>query len=244
MTHLIFSDYIYWLRRFCAKTKDITTNNLAKQLILGFSKCHSIDDLLNLIQPLTGSRSNVYGPINFYLKLAEWETFLISLKGAHEIAIQTLKRIEPIQQNFYLIELLQDFLNSPRNQMHTSSFSLLKILTDDELPTLIEYIVGLKDVPPPKDPPAGSFAAMVPLNNMHGACLKMLINLSFHFKEGSDTYAKANNLLQSSIRIYSDMHMEEIDLVEDDGMVEINLDDSETSSTQSEKANDDKCIMM
>lgn len=151
---------------------------------------------------------------------------------AREKAISELNTVEMNSANTALILMLNDLMSNPKSLSHERMPSLLNVLCDTQLNELITFIVTLEKAPQHPTPTKGSFNAVTPINSEHAACLKLLNNLSSKFDEHNELWQKANTLLQSSLIIYQDIHL-----------VEINLDDTNEPSEDPEKGKGN-CNMM
>jgi hypothetical protein len=215
MKHLIPFSYIQWLRKFSAHSQDSTVRTIVPILTFKLQTTESIQEIISLIQPhIDTGKTNIYGPVNFYSQLNTWQAVLHNIVNDSKRANQSFERIIKTEQNHLLLDLIHEFLKTPRNQMHNNTPSLLKILCDDEFHEVIQYIVSIQDAPAPINPPKGSFALVTPINEMHADGLRLLNNVCSKYEERSPIWHKANSLLQSLLLNYQDMQKVEIGLVE------------------------------
>lgn len=244
MKHLISFNYIHWLKQFSASSKHTTVKALVPKLVAGLKKSNSVEEVIALIEPhVDSARKGICGPINFYSQLANWHNILKVIVKDSKQANQALTEIQRTEQNRSLLELISQFLNNPRNQLHYNTPSLLKTICDNELPEIIEYIISLEKAPAPKNPQKGSFASIEPFNDMHAACLELLNNVSKKFEERNPLWHKANTLLQSSLLNYQEMREPESDL-EDSEEFEEDLEEFEEEPSQSETMWSSMCHIM
>lgn len=224
--------YINWLNTFrLAEPTNTVAQARARELISDLENIGSLEKLGAILEKTISQ--NQYGPLNYNKKLSDWYQEVINISKDCALAKIYLQNLEITPQNALLIRFLTQLMNEPKALLHTSIPSLVYVLNSKNLPELIEFIVSLETAPQPVDPRQGSFAALVPKNSDHQACLALLNNLVKQYNENNPLWVAGNSLLQTSLKIFNEYDME---------FVEINLHDEKQEVTPQDKKSE--CTLM
>lgn len=223
MKNLVTCEYINWLQKF--RTSNATSKSsvqLSTQLIADLKQIKSIDALSGLmarhIHLPNEDSIHQYIPTGFYGTLSGWQDSISKLNGECDTALAILQNLSLTSQNTDLIQLLTELFTDKKARLNYRIASILPILRNENLSELIHYITTLPAKPYPASPRAGDFAAIQPVNDYHKSCLGMLNNLALS-PSIHPFWNPGNGLLQSSLLIYLDMHMEEISLDDEEEFI-------------------------
>lgn len=228
MSDFLYEKYVNWLTQYKTKIDHPSVQSIAGELINSMPKVKSISELISLLTKYMNPEGDdtklqnptLYGPINFYAQLLAWQTELAYIVIDHPRAKNILREIPISPATEPLMQFLNELMSDSKLMMHTKMPNLINVLCGKQLPSVLNFIAHLKEVPPPLTAKPGSFAALPPKNSHHASCLALLNNLSEHSNKKNILYPQAKNLLQSSLLMYQDIQM-----------VEINLDDDKEYNT-------------
>ncbi|QDP73189.1 hypothetical protein FOG18_11770 [Legionella israelensis] len=201
----IINEYIGWLREY--KSRGGYYSKLAKKLINDLKEIHVIADLEATLSgiPRPSFPMTLFGKNEFFLKLDDWQEEIINRQEAYIKALGTINEVESSSDIHKLITFIRNTLNGDDCLLHIRGLSLFKILEDaEQLKETLEYLASLPEVDPPDDPRQNTFDAIVPDDEEHAACLRLLRNNSADFHSNYPANRHANSLLQTVLLIYQD----------------------------------------
>lgn len=241
--YLITYQYSEWLKQYWSKNRINTLKKTINDLTRALPSVSSAQELLHLLNRYipekneisSGEKTPIYGPVLFYTQLTKWQAETQKTIADFQSVTLALNSIEITPENAPLMRLFSEINKEPKTLLHTRIQSLFQILRKAHSQEVIQYVLKLAHAVKPVNPPSGSFAAIIPINEDHAFCLSLLNNIAAVYNDEHDNplWMDANNLLQSTLIIFQDMEKEKHRLTDDEEhMVEISLID--TSSEQHE----------
>lgn len=221
MKNFLPHEYTVWLKKYAlAHPEDQKIQAITASLINKLSSAQSLDELNELLESglhyskqAEDSPFDLYRPLTLNQTLFGWHQRLSELKNNLTQAKIFLAESEIATTFPAFGQLLNELITAPKALIHTQVGSVFRVLLHKRLPELPEYLAQLEKSPEESSVPRhGSFLTIMPINQEHQACLYLLNKLSANFDERNELYQLSNDLLQTMLIIYQDLHFEEIDL--------------------------------
>ena len=212
MTKKITDAYCSWVRQYTGPHKTVAITLMKK-----IKDVDSIERLQKIllecpIQPKTNFLVQATDD-RFILQLSSftqhvYEVLNINI-GAIHAQLQTLRTDEQTKD---LVALLNEVLATPQILLYNRTLCLLKKLTDHNvLQNIFHHLAEQPQEPWAHKPQRGSFDAIIPRSKAHKTCIDLLHNNSKTFNGNNSNSAGANNLLQTLLGLYEDIHTQLIE---------------------------------
>lgn len=202
-----------WLRQFSKKAKDKSLER-SNQLISDLTQVSTPEALADLLKNYLTYKNCQPGtkPAGFFprpeldSKLSEWLERVEFIVRSRQQGKAELEKLQPNVAVQPLFDLINEILDDPEAMLHLCSSELLSLLVNANLKDLGAYLAKLPAVEV-VNPRSGSFAALEPVNDNHGAAISLLNNLAAAPpQENNALWEQCNSLLQKTLLIYKDMH--------------------------------------
>ena len=214
MINQISDDYRKWLCRHVTQ-EGCVHKPQALDLIEQLEHVRSIEGFQTLLSDTWARR-----PMPLLLEQEAPDLFMTQLTSRLQRANQVLALYTPEimvrldgvstqQQTHDLIDLIKQVLSSACSLLHERAYTLLVGIQDmNTLQRIVDHLEVQPHKPCPINPRSGSFDAIKPLNPQHAVCLGLLRNNSGTFRDENICSRNANQLLQTLLAIYQDLHTE------------------------------------
>lgn len=198
--------YVFWLEQFKKRTEDTELKKLTRELITSLQNKKSIHELHSQIDNTLTLVKNISPKNQLAKQLEEWNANLNQCKEAHFFVSQIFPKLIFVGKTLPLKQLLEDILNSEHFLLHNRALSLLMALSSDNLQENLNYLNQTPLAKPIAAARCGSFGYGAPLSQEHGFCVDLLTSNAVGFDSHNQKQISLNNLLQTALLIYVDIH--------------------------------------
>lgn len=245
--------YVLWLKSFMEKNNSYSVRTIVKPLIAKLHQAQSLEELLRLLeQSNPPSQTNVhsqntstcYAPLNLSSQLSSWKEQLQGAIDNYPKAQQALDEVMVSPKIIPLMNILNHIMRTPKLQLHFRILSLIMCLSSPQFSEVVHFIANLEDAKLPDKMPSGSFLAQKSIDSDHAQCLILLNNVATYYDEKNKLWGLANSLLQTSLLIYQDSHLQTADLSDEASSFLELTSTEETDLTQNTTDNNSCCCIL
>ncbi|KTD18642.1 hypothetical protein [Legionella jordanis] len=210
----LIRNYVLCLENFGKHHNSRDLCELSLNLAAVLRQKHTVLELLQSITQAVEEAQRFIGVEPLIKQLKQWEIHLETLAQLEASAGNVLLTLQFVGKTFALKSVMEEILKTPNYTLHNNGLSFLKYLHSNSLQPLLNYLDQLPAVTRSTVTQVGSFQHNSSLGFAYSQCVDLLNSNSKAFNERNEQQVFANNLLQTVLLIYRDLHRQTQNTIE------------------------------